>query len=338
MLLGKIRYLLLEKIFITTWSNNRFHTDWQNTIHYVDQYPFMIWLAFKMVLFFDHEIHCKANTYIKDLIAIKSHDVEKQKIISFLLACGIDPRYSYHEQCSMLTNACLNNNLWLTQLLLNNFQVNANNKDQIIKTSNYNDHLSFGIDTTNDPLLIACYNNNTKIVKLVIQHNPHTHPFLDYCWNYSNHPFNGLTPIEIAMQYNNKKMFRDLFLYTLYKNDDCSIAPKLFLFKCGMEKHGINTDVQKIIIGTCIKVMNMDVIDMCFFCDKNIWLSHTLPDMSNGAHVPLQLHPCKYSHVYKCTNACKFDSDFCGGKGYRQRIDEIKDKLKTFLSSSQVAD
>lgn len=238
----------------------------KTTESYIKKYPFIIRIVLKLFLFINHKStqHLYVS-YIQEICRAEKYK-DMQSVVQFLFDSGINPRFSPSYQQGLLTTACLNEDSQeLVEYLLTKLKLDSNDRDRKTKYESVG-YAEYGpcIRDAADPLSVASYRNNTQAVNLLINHNTHTHPFLDL------DPM-GSPPIEQAMLHNNTEMFKNLFVYTISKTNPTFIH-KLWLLKYTTE----HKDLHNIIANNFLNLVkkNNSLLESCFTCDDTIWLPH----------------------------------------------------------------
>jgi hypothetical protein len=271
--------------FSSTYNLNKENID--QTQKYVEQYGFIIRILLKFLLVVNRTSTQYSHADYIHRVYDSGKYTEAKSIVQFLFDCGIDPRFLDMTDKNLLTKACLKtdpDSIELVECLLKTLKLDPNNGDLQVKNKAHGYAGSWTpprIQDASDALSVACYANNTKAVKLLIECNTHTHPFLDI------DPMNT-PPILRAIQHENKEMFRDLFFYTIYKS--YNINSKICIFASIIEKSSLNNDIGKNIkhylVRLSIPIQNQSfadsIIDRCFTADENIWLHH--PQMPFCTH------------------------------------------------------
>ena len=256
-------------------------------------------------------------------------DKDNETLLLFLLQCEANPNIVYKSMTKgiipypdiykligndgncypsegLLAQACQKNNTKIAIILL---QHHADPDCNNVKyyTDNYSDaSLSYRVSHIEDcknPLIIACHNNNTELVKQLIRHNTKTHPFVDTMLmqleNTNKIPtMNNLSSIlkdkmtEISKEtyvsaisftlcHQNHVLFNMLALYTLEKNGDLPASFRFMQFVLFGEE--INSPLLSLpkeikqIIGSNIfyQIVNKNNIEKCFVRDKHLWAKHS---------------------------------------------------------------
>jgi hypothetical protein len=325
--------LFSQAIFMRTYDDNarKYRFDKKTTEFYIQKFPNIIRLILKLHLFINHRSTQESYvSYIKSICYAKQYQ-EMQSIVRFLLDSGINPRFSWSWSQSLLTTACLNQDSQeLAKYLIETLKLDPNDRDRQTKYKSVGyAHYGPCIEDASDPLSAACYTNNTQIVKLLIKHNTHTHPFLDL------DPMHT-PPILRAIQNNNTEMFKDLFLYTV--KTDQTLIHKIWQLKQIME----DKDLRKIIANNFINlsIIKADdlLLDNCFTCDEKIWLPHN-HNMYSGHHDLYSGRiktPQRMDKNAAITNAeSRRTRDI--KKAHKKMILEFKEKIIEFLPRLQIS-
>ena len=273
-----------------------------------------------MVLHFDESRGRLTTQFL--LNACMWHAISKDNVnlLSFLLECGANPNIVYlndnfgewsfhdaigHNNChpnkSLLAEACQKNNAKFATMLLQHGAYPDGN----VSYYNYSimgdcqAYFSSSINDCKNPLLIACHNNNSEIVKLLIRHNTKTHPFVDRMLMRLENTDTvkmgdnsvilkdcktsicreiAMSAISFTLCNQNRDLFNILALYTLKKNDD---LPNSFSFMSlalfNQEQNSplqlLPTEIKHIIWSNiCYHTINEKSIGSYLVRKKSIWL------------------------------------------------------------------
>ena len=270
-----------------------------NTQWYIEKYGSIIRILLKFLLFVKYTSTQHSHADYIHTVYKSGKYTQAKSIVQFLFDCGIDPRYLRVDDRYLLTQVCHNNDpdsMELMEYLLIKHKIDPNHRDSKLGNAILGDvepGYSPSIKRASDPLCVASYRNNNRAVQLLISCNTDSHPFLD-CDPQGN------PPIVHAIKYNNTQMFRDLFLYTVYKTN----RHELILKHCLLTKktEGIDffdractLNITRKFIGLIIKYPSDSMLMSCFECNEKIWLPHPPIAHGNFDTSPARRAQCFYS-------------------------------------------